>query len=60
MVSIAALGSAKTQLVRGLSEDDATRVEQALEYVDEPNRGKAAASGQDAFEFSLGVARNAS
>ncbi|HEU4851797.1 MAG TPA: bifunctional (p)ppGpp synthetase/guanosine-3',5'-bis(diphosphate) 3'-pyrophosphohydrolase [Telluria sp.] len=56
MVSIAALGSARTQLVHGLNPADAARVTQALDYVGEAYGGKAAASGQDAFEFSLGVA----
>ncbi|HEY1043339.1 MAG TPA: bifunctional (p)ppGpp synthetase/guanosine-3',5'-bis(diphosphate) 3'-pyrophosphohydrolase [Telluria sp.] len=56
MVSIAALGSATTQLVQGLSPEDAARVSQALEYVGEAYGGKLTASGQDAFEFSLGVA----
>ena len=56
MVSIAALGSATTQLVHNLNADDAARVTQALEYVGDAYGGKTAASGQDAFEFSLGVA----
>ncbi|MFD2367764.1 RelA/SpoT family protein [Pseudoduganella sp. GCM10020061] len=56
MVSVTALGGATTQLVRGLNADDAARVSQALEYVSEAYGGKVASSGQDAFEFSHGVA----
>ncbi|MFL6659490.1 MAG: RelA/SpoT family protein [Massilia sp.] len=56
MVSIAALGSASAQLVQGLSEDDAARVEAALAYASEAYQDKACSSGQNALEFALGVA----
>ena len=56
MVSIAALGSATTQIVQGLGPDDSARVEAALAYAGDAYRGKLCTSGQDAFEFSIGVA----
>ncbi|RJG14652.1 RelA/SpoT family protein [Massilia cavernae] len=56
MVSIAALGSATTQLVQGLSPDDAARVKAALDYAGEAYEGKTCTSGQDALDFSIGVA----
>lgn len=56
MVSIAALGSATTQLVQGLSADDSVRVQAALDYASEAYREKTCTSGQNALEFALGVA----
>ena len=56
MVSVAALGSATSQLVQGLSADDAARVQAALAYASEAYAGKACTSGQDALDFALGVA----
>ena len=56
MVSIAALGSATTQLVQGLSADDSARLEAALDYASEAYRDKVCTSGQNALEFALGVA----
>jgi GTP pyrophosphokinase len=56
MVAIAALGSATTQLVQGLRPEDSARVQAALEYASEAYRGQVCTSGQDAFEFSVGVA----
>lgn len=56
MVSIAALGDATTQLVHGLGKDDCARVQAALDFAAEAYGERHAASGQSAFEFSLGVA----
>jgi GTP pyrophosphokinase len=56
MVSTAALGDATTQLVQGLSPEDAARVRAALDYANEAYGDRTATSGQNAFEFSLGVA----
>ena len=56
MVAIAALGSATTQLVQGLSPEDSARVEAALAYAGAAYQEKACTSGQDALEFSIGVA----
>ncbi|MGZ8288587.1 MAG: RelA/SpoT family protein [Telluria sp.] len=56
MVSIAALGSATTQIVQGLGPDDAARVEAALAYAGDAYEGKVCTSGQGALEFSIGVA----
>ncbi|TFW24694.1 bifunctional (p)ppGpp synthetase/guanosine-3',5'-bis(diphosphate) 3'-pyrophosphohydrolase [Massilia arenosa] len=56
MVSIAALGSATTQVVQGLAPEDAARVRAALEYANEAYEGKTCTSGEGAFEFALGVA----
>jgi GTP pyrophosphokinase len=56
MVSIAALGDASTQLVQGLSSEDAARVEAALAYASDAYEGKVCASGQNALDFALGVA----
>jgi GTP pyrophosphokinase len=56
MVSTAALGDATTQLIQGLLPDDQARVRAALEYANEAYGERAATSGQNAFEFSLGVA----
>ena len=55
MVSIALAGDAATQLVQGLSPDDAARVEAALAYASEAYQDKACSSGQGALEFALGV-----
>ncbi|MES2296710.1 MAG: bifunctional (p)ppGpp synthetase/guanosine-3',5'-bis(diphosphate) 3'-pyrophosphohydrolase [Pseudomonadota bacterium] len=56
MVSIAALGSARTQLVQGLSLEDSARVQGALEYANTVYGDKLCSFGQGAFDFSLGVA----
>ncbi|HEY0061423.1 MAG TPA: bifunctional (p)ppGpp synthetase/guanosine-3',5'-bis(diphosphate) 3'-pyrophosphohydrolase [Telluria sp.] len=56
MVSIAALGSATSQLVQGLSLDDAARVEAALEYASQAYQDKVCTSGQNALDFAVGVA----
>ncbi len=56
MVAIAALGSATSQLVFGLSELDAARVQEALAYAGEAYGEQLCASGQNALEFSIGVA----
>jgi GTP pyrophosphokinase len=56
MVSTAALGDATTQMVQGLRPEDAARVRAALDYAAEGYGERVAASGQNAFEFSLGVA----
>lgn len=56
MVSIAALGSATSQLVQGLGQEDAARVEAALAYAGEAYQDKVCTSGQGAFDFALGVA----
>jgi GTP pyrophosphokinase len=56
MVSNAALGSATTQLVQGLSPDDAARVEAALAYASDAYADKTCGTGQNALEFALGVA----
>ena len=56
MVSTALLGDAKTQLVQGLSPEDCARIHVALDYVSEAYGERVASSGQNAFEFSLGVA----
>ncbi|HWJ95955.1 MAG TPA: HD domain-containing protein, partial [Telluria sp.] len=56
MVSIAALGDATTQLIHGLGPDDEARVRAALDYADKAYGERACTSGQNAFEFSLGVA----
>ncbi len=56
MVSIAALGSATTQLAQGLSAEDGARVEAALAYASEAYQDKVCSSGQNALEFALGVA----
>jgi len=56
MVSIASLGDASSQLVQGLSADDGARVEAALAYAGEAYGDKLCASGQNAFEFAVGVA----
>ena len=56
MVSTALLGDAKTQLVQGLSPEDCARIHVALDYAGEAYGERVASSGQNAFEFSLGVA----
>ncbi|OON62577.1 GTP pyrophosphokinase [Massilia sp. KIM] len=56
MVSTAVLGDARAQLVQGLSPEDCARVHLALDYAAEGYGERTAASGQNAFEFSLGVA----
>jgi GTP pyrophosphokinase len=56
MVSTAALGDATTQLVQGLLPEDEARVRAALEYAHDAYGERVATSGQNAFEFSLGVA----
>ena len=56
MVSIAALGSATTQLMQGLGPEDQARVQAALDYAVEAYQDKLCTSGQNAFEFALGVA----
>ncbi|HZV64745.1 MAG TPA: HD domain-containing protein, partial [Telluria sp.] len=56
MVSIAALGSATTQLMQGLGPEDQARVQAALDYAVEAYQDKLCSSGQNAFEFALGVA----
>jgi GTP pyrophosphokinase len=56
MVAIAALGSANTQLVQGLGPEDSARVQAALEYASEAYQERQCSSGQNAFEFALGVA----
>lgn len=56
MVSTAALGDATTQLVQGLRPEDEARVRAALEYAFDAYGERTATSGQNAFEFSLGVA----
>ncbi|MES2018131.1 MAG: bifunctional (p)ppGpp synthetase/guanosine-3',5'-bis(diphosphate) 3'-pyrophosphohydrolase [Pseudomonadota bacterium] len=57
MVSIAALGSATTQLVQGLSSEDAARMEAALAYASDAYQDKVCDSGQNALDFALGVAQ---
>ena len=56
MVSIAALGSATTQLMQGLGPEDQARVQAALDYAADAYQDKLCSFGQNAFEFSLGVA----
>lgn len=56
MVSTAALGDATTQLVQGLSPEECARVQHALDYAAAAYGERVIASGQNAFEFSLGVA----
>ena len=57
MVSIALAGNAATQLVQGLSPDDAAHVAAALAYASEAYQDKTCSSGQGALEFALGVAQ---
>ncbi|MDQ1812212.1 RelA/SpoT family protein [Massilia scottii] len=56
MVSIAALGSTTAELVQGLSPDDCARVESALAYASDAYKDMACSSGQNAFDFAVGVA----
>lgn len=56
MVSTALLGDASTQLVHGLSVEDGARVRAALDYAGSAYGERIAATGQNAFEFSLAVA----
>ena len=56
MVSIVALGDAATQVVHGLGPDDCARVKAALDFAAASYGERLAATGQSAFEFSLGVA----
>jgi GTP pyrophosphokinase len=56
MVSTAALGDATTQLVHGLSPEECVRVQHALDYAAAAYGERACWSGENAFEFSLGVA----
>ncbi|MGZ5202095.1 MAG: RelA/SpoT family protein, partial [Telluria sp.] len=56
MVSIAALGDATTQLIQGLRPEDEARVRAALDYANAAYGERVATSGENAFEFSLGVA----
>jgi GTP pyrophosphokinase len=55
MVPTAALGDATSQLTQGLQPEDVARVRAALDYGAEAYGERTAASGQNAFEFSLGV-----
>ncbi len=56
MVSTVLLGDASTQLVQGLSVEDCARVQAALDYANAAYGERTAGTGQNAFEFSLGVA----
>ena len=56
MVSTVLLGDAATQLVQGLSVEDCARVQSALDYANAAYGERNAGTGQNAFEFSLGVA----
>jgi GTP pyrophosphokinase len=56
MVSTAVLGDATTQLVQGLRPEDEARVRAALSYAIDAYGERVGTSGQNAFEFSLGVA----
>jgi len=56
MVSTALLGDAKAQLVQGLGVEDCARVQAALDYASTAYGERTAGSGQNALEFSLGVA----
>ncbi|MEW6371840.1 MAG: bifunctional (p)ppGpp synthetase/guanosine-3',5'-bis(diphosphate) 3'-pyrophosphohydrolase [Pseudomonadota bacterium] len=56
MVSTAALGDATTQLIQGLSPEECARVQHALDYAAAAYGERVIVSGQNAFEFSLGVA----
>jgi GTP pyrophosphokinase len=55
MLSTAALGDATIQLIQGLQPEDVARVRAALDYGATAYGERSAASGQNAFEFSLGV-----
>ncbi|MDB5748670.1 MAG: pyrophosphokinae [Massilia sp.] len=56
MVSTAVLGDATTQLLQGLSPEECVRVQHALDYAAVAYGERTCGSGQNAFEFSLGVA----
>ncbi|MDB5909175.1 MAG: bifunctional (p)ppGpp synthetase/guanosine-3,5-bis(diphosphate) 3-pyrophosphohydrolase [Massilia sp.] len=56
MVAIAALASASTHLAQGLGPEDSARVEAALVYASDRYQDKLCSSGQNALEFSIGVA----
>ena len=56
MVSTAALGDAATALVSGLNPEECVRIQHALDYASAAYGERACWSGQNAFEFSLGVA----
>jgi GTP pyrophosphokinase len=56
MVAIAALGNASAQLVQGLGPEDSARVEAALAFASDAYQDKLCSSGQNALEFSIGVA----
>jgi GTP pyrophosphokinase len=56
MVSTAALGDARQQLIEGLTPDDSVRVQEALDFVSEAYGERVCASGESALAFSLGVA----
>jgi GTP pyrophosphokinase len=56
MVSIAALGSARELLVQGLTPEESLRVQAALEFANDAYGDKCCTSGQNAFDFGLGVA----
>src|SRR5207248_1833474 len=49
-------GSATMQLVSGLGPEDRARVEAALAYAGDVYQDRLHSSGQNAFEFALGVA----
>ncbi|MCG2584035.1 bifunctional (p)ppGpp synthetase/guanosine-3',5'-bis(diphosphate) 3'-pyrophosphohydrolase [Massilia sp. TS11] len=55
MVSVAALGSARAQLVHGLSPGDSARVAAAIDFAAEAYGERLIHHGQSAFEFALGV-----
>jgi GTP pyrophosphokinase len=57
MVSIAVPGAGSSdQLLQGLSAEDALKVSAALDYAAETYADKVIAIGQNAFDFSVGVA----
>ncbi|MCA1248855.1 bifunctional (p)ppGpp synthetase/guanosine-3',5'-bis(diphosphate) 3'-pyrophosphohydrolase [Massilia sp. MS-15] len=56
MVSTVLPGDAAGALVQGLSAEDGARVQAALDYAGGAYGDRLASSGQNAFEFSLGVA----
>jgi GTP pyrophosphokinase len=56
MVSTVSLGDAATGLAQGLTEQDSARVQGALDYASQAYGERVASTGQNAFEFSLGVA----
>jgi GTP pyrophosphokinase len=56
MVAIAALGNANSDLVQGLRPEDVVRMQAAIDYAAIAYQDLRCATGQDAFEFSVGVA----